>query len=149
MTVASGGEAKRHVLQRSVMITTEEVSVPERAKGCGFAERTNRERSELSEYMDELRRECKVRYTGAMVADAEQMLSHGGIIGYPATQSRSNGVLRLQFEANPMAHVVESAGGSSSMGAGSILDVHPDRFHRRIPTYLGTPKLIDRLGPAL
>mmetsp|Transcript_8859 Transcript_8859/g.11781 ORF Transcript_8859/g.11781 Transcript_8859/m.11781 type:complete len:447 (-) Transcript_8859:95-1435(-) len=78
------------------------------------------------------------RYIGALVADAHNVLINGGIYGYPATFQNRNGKLRLMYESNPMAMIMEQAGGAGSTGYGRILNVKPNDIHQRVPTFLGS-----------
>lgn len=103
----------------------------------------------VARFVDELRHELKLRYGGAMVGDVNQALTYGGFFAYPALQSRPEGKLRLQFEGNPMAYIIEAAGGASSDGDGSILDRDPSSLHGRTPVYLGNESYVDRLEAAL
>lgn len=100
-------------------------------------------------FADEIRRELKLRYGGAMVGDVNQMLSYGGLFAYPALQDRPEGKLRLQFEAIPMAAIVEAAGGQSSNGTDPLTGVEPADLHERTPVHLGNARLIERLEAAL
>jgi fructose-1,6-bisphosphatase I len=84
-----------------------------------------------------------------MIGDVNQVLTYGGVFAYPALQSAPEGKLRLQFECNPVGYVIECAGGRSSDGSGSVLDVDPTALHQRTPVYLGNEGLIDRLEAAL
>jgi fructose-1,6-bisphosphatase I len=85
-----------------------------------------------------------------MIADVNQVLEYGGIFAYPALDSAPRGKLRLQFEGNPIAYIVACAGGASSDGTRSILDVEPtDGIHERVPVHVGNEDLIDRLEAAL
>ena len=104
---------------------------------------------EFTEYAREIEQELKLRYGGAMIGDVNQVLTYGGIFAYPALESNPDGKLRLQFEANPIAAIVEAAGGASSDGEQSLLDVDPDDVHGRVPVYLGNEDLIDRLETTL
>ena len=79
-----------------------------------------------------------VRYVGSLVADFHRNLLGGGIFAYPANQQTPNGKLRLLYEANPLAFIVEQAGGLASDGAQSILDVQPTELHQRTPLYIGS-----------
>ena len=63
------------------------------------------------------------RYMGALVADAHNIILHGGIFGYPGTMAKPKGKLRLLYEANPLALVIEEAGGMASNGRSRILDM--------------------------
>lgn len=79
------------------------------------------------------------RYVGSMVADVHRTIKYGGIFIYPATASAKNGKLRLLYECNPMAFVVEKAGGKASAGKNlEILDIQPTSIHQRSPIYLGS-----------
>lgn len=78
------------------------------------------------------------RYVGSMVADVHRTIKYGGIFIYPATTSSKNGKLRLLYECNPMAYIVERAGGKASAGKVDILDIVPTGIHQRSPIYLGS-----------
>ncbi len=97
----------------------------------------------------EIRDELKLRYGGAMIGDVNQVLSYGGMFAYPALRDTPEGKLRLQFEAIPMGYIIETAGGASSDGTHSLLDIDPEGLHDRTPVYLGNERLIDRLEIAL
>ena len=84
-----------------------------------------------------------------MVGDVNQVVTYGGVFAYPALVDDPEGKLRLSFEGNPIAYVIEQMGGASSDGSGSILDVDPDGLHDRVPLYVGNEALIDRLEAAL
>jgi len=85
------------------------------------------------------------RYAGAMVADVHRVLLKGGVFLYPPTAKAPNGKLRLMYEANPMAFIVEQAGGVASTGTGPILDVVPTELHQRVPVIVGSPVEVERL----
>jgi fructose-1,6-bisphosphatase I len=78
------------------------------------------------------------RYVGALVADAHNVLINGGLYGYPGTRSKPNGKIRLMYESNPMAFIMEQAGGAGSTGRGRIMDLVPTEIHQRTPTFLGS-----------
>jgi len=65
-------------------------------------------------------------------------LINGGIYGYPGTRTNPSGKLRLLYEGNPMAMIMEQAGGAGSTGKGRILDVKPTEIHMRVPMFLGS-----------
>jgi len=79
------------------------------------------------------------RYAGAMVLDVHRVLIKGGIFLYPPTARAPQGKLRLMYEANPMAMLIEQAGGAASTGDQPILDVTPAELHQRVPVMLGSP----------
>ncbi|XP_055684373.1 fructose-1,6-bisphosphatase 1 [Lutzomyia longipalpis] len=78
------------------------------------------------------------RYVGSMVADVHRTIKYGGIFIYPATASAKSGKLRLLYECNPMAYIIEQAGGKASTGKIDILDVVPTKIHERSPIFLGS-----------
>lgn len=78
------------------------------------------------------------RYMGALVADAHNILLNGGIFGYPGTVAKPAGKLRLLYEANPLAVMMEEAGGMASNGRGRILDQQVKAIHQRTPLFLGS-----------
>jgi fructose-1,6-bisphosphatase I len=78
------------------------------------------------------------RYVGSMVADVHRTLLYGGIFMYPATSDAQSGKLRLLYECNPMAFIMENAGGLANHGTGPILDIHPLTIHQRTPIFLGS-----------
>ncbi|MGA7837402.1 MAG: class 1 fructose-bisphosphatase [Ignavibacteriaceae bacterium] len=78
------------------------------------------------------------RYIGSMVADIHRNLLYGGIFMYPADSRHPNGKLRLMYECNPMAFIVEEAGGRASNGKTRILDLQPEKLHQRVPIFIGS-----------
>lgn len=89
------------------------------------------------------------RYFGSMVSDVHRTLHIGGLFLYPESQAQPRGKLRLMYEANPMAFLVEQAGGLATDGTTRILDVRPSRIHDRCPVYLGSPQDMQALAEAL
>ncbi|KAF7479982.1 fructose-1 6-bisphosphatase 1 [Marmota monax] len=79
------------------------------------------------------------RYVGSMVADVHRTLVYGGIFLYPANKKSPNGKLRLLYECNPMAFVMEKAGGLATTGKEAVLDIIPTDIHQRAPVILGSP----------
>lgn len=84
------------------------------------------------------------RYIGSMVADLHRTLIKGGIFIYPADRKNAKGKLRLQYECNPMALIIEAAGGVADFGEGRILDIIPTELHQRTPIYIGSKKLVEK-----
>ena len=91
----------------------------------------------------------KLRYGGAMVGDVNQVLAYGDVFSYPALRSAPDGKLRSQFEAVPVAAVVEAAGGTSSDGERSLLSGAPADLHERTPVHLGDAGLVEGVERAL
>jgi fructose-1,6-bisphosphatase I len=83
-------------------------------------------------------RPYKARYVGSMIADVHRTLLYGGVFAYPGDSENPNGKLRLMYEANPMAFIVEQAGGRASDGRKRILDIVPTDIHQRTPVLLGS-----------
>lgn len=81
----------------------------------------------------------QARYIGSMVADIHRTLLYGGIFIYPADKRNEHGKLRLMYECNPMAFIVEAAGGRASNGKERILELKPESLHQRTPIYIGSP----------
>jgi fructose-1,6-bisphosphatase I len=77
------------------------------------------------------------RYIGSLVADVHRTLLKGGVFLYPPTASHPNGKLRLLYEANPIAFIVEQAGGSAIDGRQRVLDIQPESVHQRTPLVVG------------
>jgi fructose-1,6-bisphosphatase I len=91
----------------------------------------------------------KARYSGTFVADFSQILHRGGIFAYPSTAKNAQGKLRLYYEAQPMAFLMEQAGGGSWSGKCSLLDVVDNDVDARVPLYLGNKKLLEKLKKSL
>ena len=85
------------------------------------------------------------RYIGSMVADVHRNLIKGGLFMYPGTTDKPKGKLRLLYECNPFAFIVEVAGGRATDGKQSILDIKPNELHQRTPFFIGSKKMMDDL----
>ncbi len=92
----------------------------------------------------ETKKRIRARYIGAFVSDFHRNLLTGGIYMYPATAPSPEGKLRLMYEANPMAFIVEQAGGAASTGSHRILDIEPADLHQRVPLYIGSRALVEK-----
>jgi fructose-1,6-bisphosphatase I len=89
------------------------------------------------------------RYIGSMVADVHRNLIKGGIFMYPATIDKPRGKLRLLYECNPFAFIVEVAGGRATNGRERILDVQPTELHQRSALFIGSRNMMDELDTYL
>ena len=88
----------------------------------------------------------KLRYSGGFVPDINQILMKGkGIFMYPALTDAPNGKLRLLFELNPMAFLIEQAGGAATNGEIPILDIVPEGLDQRAPVYIGCREDVDKV----
>lgn len=85
------------------------------------------------------------RYIGSMVADVHRTLIQGGIFLYPSSAAYPNGKLRLVYECNPMAYIMEQAGGLASDGKQRILEIKPSILHQRSAIFLGSPNMVNKV----
>ncbi|WP_313169208.1 class 1 fructose-bisphosphatase [Massilia oculi] len=107
----------------------------------------------VQRYVDELLagetgprgKDFNMRWIASMVADVHRILNRGGVFMYPADlrDPASPGKLRLMYEANPMAMIVEQAGGAATDGKGRILDIPPTKLHQRVPVFLGSKEEVE------
>ncbi|MGH6624695.1 MAG: class 1 fructose-bisphosphatase [Burkholderiaceae bacterium] len=110
----------------------------------------------VTRYIDELLagstgvrgKDFNMRWIASMVADVHRIMSRGGIFMYPRDGRDPDrpGRLRLMYEANPMAFLVEQAGGAATNGRQRILDVPPARLHERVAVFLGSKNEVERVS---
>jgi fructose-1,6-bisphosphatase I len=93
----------------------------------------------------EEKRPYSARYIGSLIADFHRNLLKGGVYLYPPTIKAPNGKLRLLYECNPMAFLVEQAGGRASNGHMRIMDLQPTEFHQRTPLIIGSSKMVEQI----
>ncbi len=88
-----------------------------------------------------------MRWIASMVADVHRILNRGGIFMYPADAREPDkpGKLRLMYEANPMAFIVEQAGGAATDGKMRILDIQPTTLHQRVAVFIGSRNEVQRV----
>jgi fructose-1,6-bisphosphatase I len=91
-------------------------------------------------------KDFNMRWVASMVADVFRVLSRGGIFMYPRDGKNKDGRLRLMYEANPMAFIVEQAGGAATDGRTRILDLQPRKLHQRMAVVLGSKNEVDRVA---
>lgn len=132
-------------------VVTEDVRLPDDPSVYGFGGRVPDWTDDFAAYAEDVESDesMKLRYGGAMIGDINQVLTYGGVFSYPALQSAPNGKLRLQFEGNPIGFIVESAGGRSSDGSRSLLDLEPTDLHQRVPVHVGNTELVEQLEATL
>ena len=109
----------------------------------------------VKRYIDELlagetgprAKNFNMRWIASMVADVHRILNRGGVFMYPADAREPDkpGKLRLMYEANPMAFIVEQAGGAATNGKQRILDVQPHKLHERVAVFLGSRSEVERV----
>jgi len=93
----------------------------------------------------EHQRQHRGRYIGSMVSDVHRTLLYGGVFSYPADANNPAGKLRLLYECNPMAFIMEQAGGRATTGTERILDIVPKTLHQRCPVWLGSSGMVDEV----
>ena len=136
------------------VLTQEKIKIPEDT--AEFAINTSNMRRwepPVKRYIDECLagkdgprgKDFNMRWVASMVADVYRVLSRGGIFMYPRDSKNKDGRLRLMYEANPMAFIVEQAGGSATDGQTPILDIQPHRLHQRIAVVLGSKNEVERV----
>ncbi|MBL7812903.1 MAG: class 1 fructose-bisphosphatase [Bacteroidetes bacterium] len=91
----------------------------------------------------ETNRPYGARYIGSLIADFHRNLLKGGIFIYPPTAKTPNGKLRLMYECNTMAFIVEQAGGMASTGTQRVMEVIPSELHQRVPLFIGSKKMVE------
>ena len=100
----------------------------------------------IQRYIDQCKEQrYSARYIGSLIADFHRNLLKGGIYMYPATTDKPKGKLRLLYECNALAMVIEQAGGKATDGKQRILDICPSEFHERAPLYIGSPNMVDTM----
>ncbi|MCI4439809.1 class 1 fructose-bisphosphatase [Tibeticola sp.] len=92
-------------------------------------------------------KDFNMRWVASMVADVHRIMTRGGIFMYPWDKREPNkpGKLRLMYEANPMAWLVEQAGGAATNGHQRILDIQPKSLHERVAVFMGSKNEVERV----
>jgi fructose-1,6-bisphosphatase I len=142
--------------QGSWVLTAENVRIPEDTRE--FAINMSNMRhwdAPVKRYIDECLagrdgargKDFNMRWIASMVADVHRILSRGGIFMYPWDKREPDkpGKLRLMYEANPMAFLVEQAGGAATNGHERILDLQPKKLHERVSVILGSRNEVERV----
>jgi fructose-1,6-bisphosphatase I len=139
------------------VLTQGDVKIPEETREFAINASNSRYWEEpVKRYVDELLagkdgprgQDFNMRWVASMVADVHRILSRGGIFMYPIdSKTRAQGgKLRLMYEANPMAMIVEQAGGAATDGRRRILDIQPEKLHQRVPVILGSKREVERIA---
>ena len=98
------------------------------------------------EYLSYCRNDtCTARYIGSLVADFHRNLLKGGIYMYPSTPKYPDGKLRLMYECNALAFVVEQAGGKASTGISRVMEIEPHEMHQRCPLFIGSKAMVEKV----
>ncbi len=149
MVVADDGVTEYVIEDGEPTPVREALSIPADPVVYGFGGRQPDWPTPFASYANTVATELKLRYGGAMIGDVNQVLTYGGIFAYPALESHPDGKLRALFEGAPIAHIINAAGGSSSDGSQSLLDVEITDLHQRVPVHVGNDAYIERLEETL
>ncbi len=128
------------------VLSNEKIVIPQKGKIYSMNEGNYRNWDEnLQNYIQYITEDDKatgrpysLRYIGTMVGDAHRTLMYGGIFAYPGDKKNPDGKLRLCYECNPMAYIIEQAGGRAIDGKKRILEVQPTTLHQHTPVFLGS-----------
>jgi fructose-1,6-bisphosphatase I len=128
------------------LLSHENMRIPKRGRIYSMNEGNFRNWDEgVQRYIDYLKendqatgRPYSLRYIGTMLADGHRTLLYGGIFAYPGDKKNPDGKLRLMYECNPMAYIIEQAGGKAIDGKQRLLDVQPTSLHQHTPVFLGS-----------
>ena len=142
--------------QGSFVLTEDNVQIPADTKEFAinmsnqrhWAEPVKRYIGECLEGKEGVRgKDFNMRWVASMVADVHRIMTRGGVFMYPwdKREPEKPGKLRLMYEANPMAWLVEQAGGAATDGKQRILDVPVTKLHQRVPVFLGSRNEVDRV----
>ena len=142
--------------QGSFILTEERVQIPADTKEFAINMSNMRHWDQpVRRYIDECLqgregprgKDFNMRWIASMVADVHRIMTRGGVFMYPWDQREPDkpGKLRLMYEANPMAWLVEQAGGAATDGKQRILDVPVTKLHQRVPVFLGSKNEVDRV----
>ena len=138
------------------LLTHPKVEIPLRASEYAVNDSNSRHWDEpIRTYVEDCRRgkegprgcDFNMRWTGTPVVDIYRVLSRGGIYLYPGDTRRDfrNGRLRLIYEANPIAWVIEQAGGMASTGRERVLEIVPKSLHERVPVIAGSRNEVEHV----
>jgi fructose-1,6-bisphosphatase I len=157
LVLTTGNGVKCFTLDREMgswVMTQRDIQIPAETKEFAInASNARHWYPPVQRYVDELLagqtgprgKDFNMRWIASMVADVHRILNRGGIFMYPADlrEQDKGGKLRLMYEANPMAFIVEQAGGMATDGKRRILDIQPERLHQRVPVFLGSKSEVE------
>lgn len=158
LVLTTGNGVNFFTLDRHIgefVLTAEKIQIP--ADTNEFAINASNQRfweEGMKNYIDDclagetgpLGKRYNMRWVASMVAEVHRILVRGGIFMYPwdSREPEKAGKLRLMYEGNPMAMIVEQAGGVASTGRKNIMDVQPDEIHQRVPIMLGSKNEVNK-----
>jgi fructose-1,6-bisphosphatase I len=157
LVLTTGNGVHSFTLDREMgswVMTQRDMKIPEDTKEFAInASNARHWYPPVKRYVDELLagttgprgKDFNMRWIASMVADVHRILTRGGIFMYPADSREPDkpGKLRLMYEANPMAMLVEQAGGAATNGHQRILDIQPEKLHQRVAVFLGSKNEVD------
>lgn len=140
--------------QGSWVLTQSDIQIPAATKEFAINMSNKRHwQPPVQRYIDEMLagstgprgKDFNMRWIASMVADVHRILNRGGVFMYPADMRdpAQPGKLRLMYEANPMAMIVEQAGGAATDGVQRIMDIVPHKLHQRVPVFLGSKEEVE------
>ena len=159
LVLSTGNGVNCFTLDREMgswVLTQEDMKIPAQTKEYSINASNSRHwHAPVQRYISELEqgssgpreKDFNMRWVGSMVADVHRILSRGGIFMYPADSRELDkpGKLRLMYEGNPMAYLVEQAGGAATNGTTRILDLQPEKLHQRVAVFLGSKEEVERV----
>ena len=146
--------------QGSFVLTQENIQIPHDTQEFAINMSNMRHWADpVKQYIDECLagktgvrgKDFNMRWVASMVADVHRILTRGGVFIYPWDKREPDkpGKLRLMYEANPMAWLVEQAGGAATNGQQRILDIQPTQLHQRVSVFLGSKNEVERVTALL
>lgn len=161
LVMSTGGPTRCYTLDSThggYLLTNKQLSVPEQSREFAVNMANYRYWDEPTQvYFDKLLYTCEnfekssIRWNAAMVGDVHRILCRGGLFLYPQDKriGNDNGKIRLLYEANPLALLVENAGGKATSRGARILDIAPTSLHQRVPVALGSNESVEFYNSAM
>ena len=148
LVLTTGNGVDMFVLDQSIgsfVLVSKKLQIPENNKTYSINEAyTTRFGDDVQQFLGWAHQNnYSSRYIGSMVADVHRILLKGGVFLYPPTIDKPEGKLRLMYEANPMAMIIEQAGGRAVSGGKRILDIEPAGLHQRVGVVLGSSDQVE------
>ena len=137
-------------------LTADRLQIPEQTREFAInASNARHWQTPVKRYVDELLagregargKDFNMRWVASMVSDVHRIMTRGGVFMYPRDNRDPDkpGKLRLMYEANPMAFLVEQAGGAATDGTRRIMEIEPERLHQRVAVFLGSREEVERV----
>ena len=150
LVLTTGNGVDMFVLDQSIgsfVLVSKGLQIPEGNKTYSINEAyTAKFSNEIQQYLAWAHQnDYSSRYIGSMVADVHRVLLKGGVFLYPPTTDKPEGKLRLMYEANPMAMIIQEAGGKAVAQGTPILEIKPSGLHQRTSVILGSTDQVDEV----